>query len=131
MKLTLPLAASTGTETDYLLLGLVGVSVAVLALVFGLMLLYVVRYRHDSPIDRGAIAEKSFRFESTWTIATLLLFFGLFIWGSVIYVRALSAARERAENLRHCQTVDVEDRARRRPAGDQRVACPDRYARSS
>ncbi len=63
MKLTLPLAASTGQETDYLLLGLVGVSVAVLALVFGLMFFYVVRYRHNSPIERGALAEKSFRFE--------------------------------------------------------------------
>ena len=39
MKLTLPLAAGTGAETDYLLLGLVGVSIAVLALVFGLMAL--------------------------------------------------------------------------------------------
>ena len=63
MKLTLPLAASTGAETDFLLLGLVPVSIAVLALVFGLMFLYVVRYRHNSPIERGDIAEKSFRFE--------------------------------------------------------------------
>ena len=59
MKLTLPLAASTGAETDYLLLGLVGVSIAVLALVFGLMLLYVIRYRHNSPIDRGDIDGKN------------------------------------------------------------------------
>ena len=87
MKFTLPLAASTGAETDFLLLGLVAVSIAVLALVFGLMFLYVVRYRHNSPSQRGAIAEKSFRFEATWTAATLLIFFGLFIWGSVIYVR--------------------------------------------
>lgn len=79
MKLTLPLAASTGFQTDILLLGLVGVSVAVLALVFGLMALYVIRYRHDSPIDRGNLAEKSFRFEISWTIGTLVIFFGLFI----------------------------------------------------
>jgi cytochrome c oxidase subunit 2 len=87
MKLTLPLAASTGIQTDYLLLGLVGVSIAVLALVFGLMFFYIVRYRHNSPINRGALNEKTFRFEISWTIATLLIFFGLFIWGSVIYVR--------------------------------------------
>lgn len=72
--------------SDYLLLGLVLVSIAVLALVFGLMLLYVVRYRHNSPIKRGEVAEKSFRFEISWTIATLVVFFGLFIWGSFIYV---------------------------------------------
>jgi len=87
MRLTLPLAASTGAATDYLLLGLVAVSLAVLALVFGLMFFYVVRYRHNSPIDRGAMAEKSFRFEISWTIGTLVIFFGLFIWGSIIYVR--------------------------------------------
>jgi cytochrome c oxidase subunit 2 len=87
MRLTLPLAASTGAQTDLLLLGLLGVSVAVLALVFGLMLLYAVRYRHNSPVDRDALAEKSFRFEISWTIATLVIFFGLFIWGSTIYVK--------------------------------------------
>ena len=58
-----------------------------LGLVFGLMFAYVVRYRHNSPINRGDVAEKSFRFEASWTAATLLIFFGLFIWGSLIYVR--------------------------------------------
>jgi len=87
MSLTLPLAASTGLETELLFWGLVAVSVAVLGLVFGLMLYYVVRYRHNSPINRGAIAQKTFRFEFAWTTATLLIFFGLFIWGSFIYVR--------------------------------------------
>jgi cytochrome c oxidase subunit 2 len=86
MRLTLPLAATTGAQTDLLLLGLLGISIAVLALVFGLMLLYAIRYRHNSPIDRGALAEKSFRFEISWTIGTLVIFFGLFIWGSTIYV---------------------------------------------
>jgi cytochrome c oxidase subunit II len=89
MKLILPLAASTGSATDLLLVGLVIVSLAVLALVFGLMLLFIIRYRHDSPIERGAIAEKSFLFEISWTIVTLAAFFGLFIWGSFIYVRIL------------------------------------------
>jgi cytochrome c oxidase subunit 2 len=90
MNLTLPLAASTGAETDYLLAGLLGVSITVLALVFGLMFLYVVRYRHNSPIKRGDVAEKSFIFEMSWTAATLVLFSGLFVWGSIIYVRSYS-----------------------------------------
>jgi cytochrome c oxidase subunit 2 len=87
MSLSLPLAASTGQETDLLILGLVLVTFAVLAVVFGLTLLYVVRYRHNSPIQRHVIAERSFRFEISWTAGTLLIFFGLFIWGSIIYVR--------------------------------------------
>ena len=58
-----------------------------LALVFGLMLLYVFKYRAGSGIDRGAIAEKTWRLETAWTVATLLVFFGLFIWGADLYVR--------------------------------------------
>ena len=87
MRLTLPLAASSGYETDLLILGLTAVSLLVLALVFGLMLLYIVRYRHNSPVKRHEVGEKSFRFEISWTIGTLVIFFGLFIWGSIIYVR--------------------------------------------
>jgi len=72
--------------TDRLLGGLFLVSAAVLTLVFGLMLLYLVRFRHNSPINRGDVAEKSFRFEMSWTLVTLVIFFGLFIWGSFLYV---------------------------------------------
>lgn len=87
MNLSLPLAASSGSETQYLLWGLVAVSIAVLGLVFGLICYYIVRYRYNSPINRGEIAERTFRFEISWTVGTLLIFFGLFIWGSFIYVR--------------------------------------------
>jgi cytochrome c oxidase subunit 2 len=80
-------ASANVAETDLLIIALVAISGVVLALVFGLMLLYVVRYRHNSPIDRGQIAEKTFRFEISWTAATLVIFFGLFIWGADLYVR--------------------------------------------
>jgi cytochrome c oxidase subunit 2 len=83
----LPEASADAWQTDWLIAGLLAVSIAVLMLVFGLLLFYVVRYRHNSPIRRGDVAEKSFRLETGWTVATLLIFFGLFIWGSVIYVR--------------------------------------------
>jgi cytochrome c oxidase subunit 2 len=81
-------------STDWLLLGLVAVSVAVLSLVFGLMLFYLIRYRYNSPINRGDIAERSFRFEMSWTIATLVVFFALFIWGSAIYVDGFQPPRD-------------------------------------
>jgi len=82
-----PAASSTGVETDHLFWALMAISSAVLALVFGLMALYVVRYRAGSPIDRGALAEKSWIFEIAWTGASLLLFLGLFVWGADLYVR--------------------------------------------
>jgi len=84
---------NTAISTDLLLLGLLIVSIAVLALVFGLMTFYLVRYRYNSPINRGDLPEHSFRFEMSWMTATLAVFFGLFIWGSIIYVRESAQPR--------------------------------------
>ena len=38
------------------------------------MLFYLIRYRYNSPINRSNIAEHSFKFEMSWTIATLVVF---------------------------------------------------------
>jgi heme/copper-type cytochrome/quinol oxidase subunit 2 len=87
MKLWLTQATTSAPEVDYLILALLLISCAVLALVFGLMLLYMIKYRAGSGIDRGALAEKTWRLETAWTIATLVAFFGLFIWGADLYLR--------------------------------------------
>ena len=88
MRLTLPEASVNAANIDWLIAGLLIVSAAVLGLVFFLLLFYAIRYRHDGPTKRGEIAEKTFRFEISWTVATLAVFFGLFIWGSIFYVHA-------------------------------------------
>ena len=83
----LPQASRMAPRIDWLIIGLLIISVAVLLLVFGLMLLYIVRYRHNSNIDRGKIAEKTWRLEIGWTAATLLCFLGLFVWGARLYAQ--------------------------------------------
>ncbi len=83
----LPDASTNSTELDHLMAALLAVSGAVLLLVFGLMLTYVIRYRASSPIDRGCLTDKSWRFEIAWTSATLIIFFGLFVWGARLYLR--------------------------------------------
>lgn len=87
MRFWLPEASSNAPEIDHLIIALLLISGAVLALVYGLMLLYLFKYRAGSGIDRGAIAKKTWRMETAWTVATLLAFFGLFIWGADLYVR--------------------------------------------
>lgn len=87
MNLTLPQATIDAREVDALILALTVVSLAVLALVFGLVARYMVKYRADSPIDRGRPPQKTWRLEISWTVATLVVFFGLFIWGADLYVR--------------------------------------------
>ena len=75
-------------------LGAAAISLAVLALVFGLMFRYIVKYRAGSPFDRGAVAQKTWRIETAWTAGTLLVFFGLFIWGADLYVRIFQPPRD-------------------------------------
>lgn len=87
MRFWLPEATTSAPEVDYLILALVLISCVVLALVFGLLLLYMFKYRAGSSVNRGALAKKTWRLETAWTAATLLAFFGLFIWGADLYVR--------------------------------------------
>ncbi len=90
----LPQASFNAAETDWLIGSLLAISLAVLALVFGLIWVYVGRYRHDSPIDRGGMEQKTWRIETAWTAATLAAFFGLFIWGANLFVRIYRPARD-------------------------------------
>ncbi|WP_428486432.1 cytochrome c oxidase subunit II [Rhodopila sp.] len=83
----LPSASPLADEVDWLIGSLLGVSLLVLALVMGLMGVYVIRYRHGSGLDRGDVAQKTWRIEVVWTTATLVAFFGLFIWGGNLFVR--------------------------------------------
>ncbi len=87
MNLSLPAASSHAVEVDHLFWALFGITVAVLALVFGLMFLYIMKYRAGNGLDRGAIAKKTWTFETAWTVAALLVFFGLFLWGADLYIR--------------------------------------------
>ena len=87
MSLLQPEASAGASETDWLIGSLFGISMLVMALVLGLMLIYVIRYRHGSGVDRGKVAHKTWRFEFAWTAATLVAFFGLFVWGANLYVR--------------------------------------------
>ncbi|MBV9655278.1 MAG: cytochrome c oxidase subunit II [Acetobacteraceae bacterium] len=91
MNLRLPQASAHAPQTDALILSLLVISLAVLALVFGLMLTYVVRYRSGNPLDRGKLDDKTWRIEIAWTAATLAVFFGLFLWGAGLYVNLFQA----------------------------------------
>ena len=83
----LPAASSNAAEIDHLLLALTLMASAVLLLVFGLMWRFMFKYRADSPSRRGAVAGKTWRLEMAWTGATLVVFFGLFLWGANLYLR--------------------------------------------
>ena len=87
MRFWLPQATTQGAEVDYLIFALVAGSCAILGLVYGSIILYAIRYRAGSKVDRYGSSEKSWELEVAWTSITLLVFFGLFIWGADLYVR--------------------------------------------
>jgi cytochrome c oxidase subunit 2 len=91
MSLFLPQASNDAVEVDHLILALVLASAAVLALVYGLILIYMFRYHAGSKAARGAPSRKSWRFEIAWTLATMAVFLGLFLWGADLYVRLFQA----------------------------------------
>lgn len=87
MNFQLAQATTAGAEVDQLIFALILGSCAILALVYGSIIFYMIRYRAGSPAERGIASEKTWKLEVTWTSATLLVFFGLFVWGADLYVR--------------------------------------------
>jgi cytochrome c oxidase subunit 2 len=65
---------------EFVLIGLI------LLFVFGMMLVFCVRFRHGSSVQRADPGEKSWRFEIGWTSATLAAFFVLFVFGANAYL---------------------------------------------
>ena len=79
-------ASSIAPQIDWLYIGLLLIAGAALALVFGLMILFCVRYRAGSTVPRGAPPQKTWYWEVGWTTATLIAFIGLFVWGAGLYL---------------------------------------------
>ncbi|HXF09768.1 MAG TPA: cytochrome c oxidase subunit II transmembrane domain-containing protein, partial [Desulfuromonadaceae bacterium] len=81
-----PKAASTiAVQTDHLFFILLGFSVAVLALVFLPMLVFLFRYRRGKPANRTKPRLRVNLIEVTWTTIPVLIAMGFFGWGAEIY----------------------------------------------
>jgi cytochrome c oxidase subunit 2 len=72
-------------DVDLLFAGLLISSLFVLGLLFFMLLSFAVRYRAGSSADRDHRIKKSWRWEVTWTTATLIAFLALFAWGAHLY----------------------------------------------
>ena len=76
---TLPEASTQAVKVDGILAVLVIVSALTLALVFGLLVTFAIRYRRGASAKRGPLPEIVNReFEVGWTAATFFLFAFLF-----------------------------------------------------
>jgi cytochrome c oxidase subunit II len=89
----LPASASdTATRLDWLALGLLLLTSAVALAVMVLIVVFGLRYRAGSSADRTHPPSRGRRLEILWTVTPLLIFFGIYIWAAVDYVRLYEPA---------------------------------------
>jgi cytochrome c oxidase subunit II len=79
-------SAVSGGVVNSLFVAELGVCAAILALVFGLIWVFCIKYRRTAPAGRAVPSQRSWAIEIGWTAATLAAFLGLFVWGASIYV---------------------------------------------
>jgi cytochrome c oxidase subunit 2 len=82
-----PTASAYASQIDFLFVSLLVIAGLTVGLVFYLLLFFANKYRHGSNADRSGTTKKTWRFEVSWTVATLLIFVGLAGWGADIYLK--------------------------------------------
>ncbi len=82
----LPVAASTNAaRLDYLFYSLVGIAVLMAVTLTTLAVVFCIRYRRGAHVDRSCAPDHANGLEWTWTIAPMMAFIGLFVWGAYDY----------------------------------------------
>jgi cytochrome c oxidase subunit 2 len=74
-----PEASSYAGQVDGIFLSILALCVVVLAVVFGLMIFFLIRYREGSPVIRSRQEINSTPIEITWMIVPLIIFLILFV----------------------------------------------------
>ncbi len=83
-----PSASSIAGEFNMLFGALLAVTGLVLFLVVWLMFRFCIHYRKSNPgADRNHRIKKSWHWEVGWTVASLVIFLGLYAWGADFYLR--------------------------------------------
>jgi cytochrome c oxidase subunit 2 len=79
-------AAVTASRIDTLVIAELAIVALILCFVFGLMIVFGLRYRRGSSADRTHLVRKTWHWEIGWTAGSLAGFLALFVWGANLYV---------------------------------------------
>jgi len=79
-------ASAYAGQVDFLFTCLLVITVLTVGLVFFLLFFFANKYRHGSNAVRHEPTRKTWRWEVSWTAATLVVFVGLAVWGASLYV---------------------------------------------
>jgi cytochrome c oxidase subunit 2 len=83
----LPDASTFAAPFDAVFAGLLIASGITLALLTALTLTFLIRYRRGATTNRAPGRLATWKIETLWTVATLIVFLGFFFWGARIYIR--------------------------------------------
>lgn len=83
-------ASTIASQTDLLFLFLLGVSAVMIVLIWGAIILFVVKYRRRSENELPPQIKGSNRLELAWTLIPLGGFLIMFFWGASIYLQEAS-----------------------------------------
>jgi cytochrome c oxidase subunit 2 len=80
-------ASTVAPQVDNAMLALLIVCGFIFLLVFMLMFVFCIMYRKGSPHSRKFEKTQNLALEWGWTIATLVVFLGIFLWGIIIFFK--------------------------------------------
>jgi cytochrome c oxidase subunit 2 len=95
IPLWLPGETAHAGAVDVLFIGLLVSSALVLLLLFALLFRFAIYYRAgNTGANRDHRIKKSWRWEVSWTVATLIAFLGLFVWGAQLFLNLQEAPKD-------------------------------------
>ena len=95
IPLWLPGETAHAGAVDLLFIGLLMSSALVLLLLFALLFRFAIHYRAgNADANRDHRIKKSWHWEVSWTVATLIAFLGLFVWGAQLFLNLQEAPKD-------------------------------------
>jgi cytochrome c oxidase subunit 2 len=95
IPLWLPGETAHAGAVDLLFIGLLVSGALVLLLLFALLFRFAIHYRAgNADADRDHRIKKSWHGEVSWTVATLVAFLGLFVWGAQLFLNLQEAPKD-------------------------------------
>jgi len=81
----LPQASDVARKVDALFFTLLGVTGGVALAIAIVVVVFCIRYRRGTRVDRSSAPTQKPWLEITWTLTPLAIFVALFVWGAVVY----------------------------------------------
>src|SRR5438132_8156802 len=78
-------ASTAARSVDAMYFGLVALSLFFVALIFGSIVFFAVKYRRGARVDRSPLRFSTWRIEITWTVIPLVMTLGIFAWGANLF----------------------------------------------